>query len=95
MKRLLWCLLIVSMVATGCTVPEEFTRDTAEEKVLKLVPQCGNSLQTFNTITDTQQPGTGYIVTVKQNCEPENGEGPQMETIYTYLVTPDEIKLLK
>lgn len=95
MKRLLSCIFLVSLILNGCTSEMEFTRDTAEAEVLNIVPPCGNSLQTFNTITDTKQTETGYIFTVRQNCEPENGEGPKMETVYNYSVAPGEVNLLK
>lgn len=94
MKRFLLYVLLVSLI-NGCTDEEVFTRDTAEEKALEHVPPCENGLQTFSTITDTIQTGNGYLIKVERNCEPENGEGPKMETFYTYLVTPDEVKLLE
>lgn len=95
MKRLLSCIFLVSLILNGCSSDKQFTRDTAEAKVLNHLPQCGNSLQTFNTITDTKQTDTGYIFTIRQNCEPKNGEGPRIETLYSYSVTPDDVSRLK
>lgn len=87
-----WVILVI--LFGGYANEKEFTRDTAEAEVLNLVPKCRNNLQTFNVITGIQETKTGYIFTVTQNCEPKNGEGPKMETIYTYSITPEEIKLL-
>ena len=94
MKRLLLYVLLLSLL-NGCTDEKGFTRDTAEEKALEHVPPCGNGLQTFSTVSDTGQTGNEYIIKIERNCEPENGEGPKMEKFYTYLVTPEEVKLLE
>ncbi|KKO54177.1 hypothetical protein [Paenibacillus sp. DMB20] len=94
MKRLLLYVLLLSLL-NGCTDEKGSTRDTAEENALEHVPPCGNGLQTFNRVTDARQTGNEYIIKIERNCEPENGEGPKMETVYAYSVTPEEVKLLE
>lgn len=95
MKRFISFIFLASIILSGCTSEKEFTRQTAEADMLELIPPCGNSLQSFNTITETEQTESGYIFKVIQNCEPVNGEGPKMETIYRYEVTPDDIILIE
>lgn len=76
-------------------VKDEFTQATAEAEVLNHIPSCVNNLQSFNDITEAEQTGEGFIFTVRQNCEPIDGEGPQMKTVYEYSVSPEEIKQIK
>ncbi|WP_054956356.1 hypothetical protein [Paenibacillus dakarensis] len=93
MKRIIGCVfvLLVSFITAGSTSDQEFTQDTAQARILNVIPSCGDGLQSFNAITSIEQNGTGYTITVKQSCEPLSGEGPQMETIFRYSVSPNEI----
>lgn len=88
-------VLMISLILNGCTSEQAFTQGTAKARLYDFIPPCTNDLKSFNSIAEAEQSNQGYTFTVTQNCEPVDGEGPQMETIYKYLVSPDEIKRIE
>ncbi|MGF7047426.1 hypothetical protein J2T13_001931 [Paenibacillus sp. DS2015] len=67
----------------------------AINKVLDSVPKCGKTLETINNVVGVKENKKGYLITMKQDCEPKNGEGPQMSSTFNYVVTSDKIKQLE
>lgn len=64
---------------------------TNEQTESLQIPQCENGLVTTNKVSEIN-PTTNEFK-VLQDCNPKGGEGPQIQTIYTYKITANEIKL--
>ncbi|WP_160031550.1 hypothetical protein [Paenibacillus sp. An7] len=94
MRNLLFIFLL-SVLLSGCASEQDLTLETASSRALDKVPGCGNDLETFNKVNDSQEKGDGFLITIQQDCEPKDGEGPQMRSETTYYVTINEIKIVK
>lgn len=52
-------------------------------------------METFNKVIESKENENGFVIKIQRDCEPKDGEGPQMRTTYTYFVTSNEVKLLE
>lgn len=91
MRNLLFVLIVI-MFVSGCT--QSLSKDNATKNVLDNVPKCGENLETINKIMESNKTEDGFIIKIQQDCEPKNGEGPEMSSTFTYAVTANEIKLI-
>jgi hypothetical protein len=91
MRNLLFVLIVIVFVS-GCT--QSLTKDTATNNVLDNVPKCSENLETINKVMEANKTEDGFIIKIQQDCEPKNGEGPEMHSTFTYAVAADEIKLI-
>lgn len=94
MRKLLSMFLIFSLLS-GCISEQGLTIEKATSRALDKVPSCGNHLETFNKVIESQEKEDGFVITIQQDCEPKDGEGPEMRSSYTYYVTLYEVKLLE
>lgn len=87
--RIMHMVLIVVVAISGYTSELNLEKAAALTKVWAQVPKCTGNLETINEVVkvkgNTEQ---GLTVIIRQDCEPKHGEGPQMRTNYTYVVTP-------
>jgi hypothetical protein len=90
MRNLLFVLIVIVFVS-GCT--QSLTKDTANN-VLDNVPKCSENLETINKVMEANKTEDGFIIKIQQDCEPKNGEGPEIRSTFTYAVTADKIKLI-
>ncbi|WIV17382.1 hypothetical protein QPK24_13155 [Paenibacillus polygoni] len=94
MRNFLFVFLL-SVLLSGCVSEQDLTLETATSRALDKVPVCGNDLETFNKVNDSQEKEDGFLITIQQDCEPIDGEGPQMRSDYTCYVTNNEVKIVK
>jgi hypothetical protein len=94
MRNLLLMFVLIALLS-GCTSEQNFTKETATNRVLNKVPKCGNNLETFNKVIESKENENGFVIRIQRDCEPKNGEGPQMRSTYKYNVTSNEVKILE
>lgn len=85
--RMMCVMLMVVVLISGCASQQSMDSDAALDKVMDKVPTCGATLETINHVIETTENENGFTVIIAQDCEPEHGEGPQMRSTYTYVVT--------
>lgn len=93
--RNLLSIFLLSVLLSGCASEQDLTLKTATSRALDKVPGCGNDLETFNKVKESQEKEDGFVITIQLDCEPKDGEGPQMRSDYTYFVTLNEVKIVK
>lgn len=93
--RNLLSIFLLAVLLSGCAYEQDLTLETATSRALDKVPGCGNHLETFNKVNESQEKEDGFVITIQQDCEPKDGEGPQMRSDYTYYVTKNEVKIVK
>jgi hypothetical protein len=91
--RNLFSVFVIIILLAGCISEQSFTKETATDRAMNKVPKCVNNLETLNKVIEIKENENGFVIKFQRDCEPENGEGPQMRSTYTYIVTSNEVKL--
>jgi hypothetical protein len=94
MRNLLPMFVLITLLS-GCISEQNFTKETALDRVLNKVPKCGNNLETFNKVIESKENDNGFVIKIQRDCEPKHGEGPQMRSTYKYIVSSNEVKILE
>lgn len=94
MRKLLPMFILITLLS-GCISEQKLTKETATNRVLNKVPKCGNNLETFKKVIESKGNDNGFEIKIQRDCEPKDGEGPQMRSTYKYIVTSNEVDLLE
>lgn len=94
MRNLLPMVLLIALLS-GCMSEQNFTKETATNRVLNKVPKCGNNLESFNKVIEIEENEHGFVIKIQRDCESKNGEGPQMRSTYKYNVTSNEVNIIE